>query len=100
MTVYDNRSEIFYINVHRVEQEELFFFTKLRGIIENSRNVHKKQCEYAPKILHITEENEQRRKNKSHSEVEYNKANNGNDQSEESEGEGDSVNYAENKEYG
>ena len=99
MSVDDDCSEVLYIDVYRVKQEELFFFTKLRGIVENSRNVHQEQSEYAPKVLHITEEDKQRRENESHSKIEYNKANNRDDQGEESKVEGDAVDYAENEEY-
>ena len=42
--------------------------------IEYRGKVHKKHCEHAPEVLHIAEEYEQRRKDKTDTEIEYDHA--------------------------
>ena len=54
-------TEIFNIYVYGVTKEYLLY-PKIKGIyrVEYCRHIHKKHSKYAPKIFHITEENEER----------------------------------------
>ena len=58
--VVDNyKSEIFNINVNRIQKEEpLHRRGKRVYAVENSGHIHKQEHKYAPKILNISEEDE------------------------------------------
>lgn len=95
-----NNSEILDINVKRIDKEELCVIAKRIGGVEYRRHIHKKHSKYAPEILHIAEEYEERRKYKSYSDIEDNKTNDGDKKRKKSKCKGNAVNYAEDKEHG
>ena len=95
LTVDNDGSEIFDVNVQWVEVEKHRLVSKRIHGVEYRRHIHKKHSENAPKVLYIAEEYVKCRKNKSYSEVEYYKADDGEDKKEERKREGYSVDYAE-----
>ena len=99
-SVKNNESEILNIYVNRVEIENVpIFFGKTFNRIEDCRHIHKKHREYAPKILHISEEYEKRREDKSDTDVEYNETTYRNDKKKERKCKLNVINYTEDKEY-
>ena len=92
----DDLAEIADEEVYRVQQEQIL---RVRGIavdgIENRRHVHQQLREDAPEVLDITEEDEQRREDEPHADVEADEQPNGIEQHDPAPGEGDAVQNAE-----
>ena len=74
----NGNSEIFDIHVYRVQIEELLYgFGISVHRIEDSRHVHKQHCENAPQVLYVSEKDEQSREDKTHADIENDKAQDG-----------------------
>ena len=84
LSVDDGNAEVFDIDENGVKVEYVLYRLGIRVYrIEDSRHIHKKHCENAPKVLYIPEENVHSRENKSYAHVEYDKAGYGNYKKEE-----------------
>ena len=93
-------SKVLDINVNRVEKKHFLNLGReaFNGI-KNYGKIHKELSENIPKILHIAEENEERRKNKSHSEIEYYQTQNRENKKEKRPRKGYSVKNTEDEKY-
>ena len=98
--IEDYRAEILDVYEHGVEMENRLH---RGGVyvdgIEDRGHIHKEHGKYAPEVLHVAEEYEKSRENKSDTEVEYDKAYDRYHKKKEEGCKGDSVDYAEEDEY-
>lgn len=92
-------SEVLDVNENGVEHKELCVRAKAVNRVEDCRHIHKKHCENAPKILHVAEENEKCREDKTYADIEDYQTEDREHEHEECKRKGYTVDYAENEEY-
>ena len=100
LIVDDHKAEVLDVNVNRIAEEKALHHggQDVNGI-KDGRHIHQKHGEHAPKVLHISEEDEQRGKDKSDAQIEYNERNYGNNKQKKGEGEAYPIENAEDKEH-
>ena len=96
--IENQNTEVFDINVNGVEKEQSFVVSKAGNVVEDCRHIHEKRAEYAPEIVNVAEEHEERREDQSNSKAENNEPEGRNDEREEIERKGNLINDAEQKE--
>ena len=87
------------ITVNRIDIEDIFQYAELRGIVENRGHIHQQLSENGPKILHVTEEHEERRQNQPHSDIENDQAGDRDEKRQKDGAERDAVDETEKQKY-